>query len=77
MSSTPGGEGFLYAKHLRQGDLRMLRFIARDVVWFLRSIASALVNGREDWTDSRRAILRGLPVGLWRGWRAYGREKRR
>jgi GT2 family glycosyltransferase len=70
------GEGFFYAKHLRQGDLRMLRFIARDVVWFLRSIAAARVKGREDWTDPRRAVLRGLPVGLWRGWRAYGREGR-
>jgi GT2 family glycosyltransferase len=64
------GEGFFYAKHLRQGDLRMLRFIARDVYWGLRSLAAAAVKGREDWTDFRRSILRGMPVGLWRGWRA-------
>jgi GT2 family glycosyltransferase len=68
------GEGFLYAKHLRQGDLRMLRFIARDFLWGLRGLASAIVNRRESWTDSRRAIFRGLPPGLWRGWRAYGRR---
>jgi GT2 family glycosyltransferase len=71
------GEGFLYAKHLRQGDLRMVRFIARDLIWALRSLASAFVKRRDDWTDSRRAILRGLPVGLWRGWRAYGDAGRR
>ena len=69
------GEGFFYAKHLRQGDLRMLRFIARDLYWALRSLAAAVVKGREDWTDFRRAILRGMPVGLWRGWRAYGRSR--
>lgn len=68
------GEGFLYAKHLRQGDLRMLGFIARNLVWWLRSLAAAVVKGREDWSDFRRAIPRGLAVGLWRGWRAYGRK---
>jgi len=68
------GEGFFYAKHLRQGDLRMLRFIARDLYWGLRALAAAVVKGREDWTDFRRAIPRGLPVGFWRGWRAYGRR---
>jgi GT2 family glycosyltransferase len=70
------GEGFLYAKHLRQGDLRMLRFIARDLYWGLRALAAAVVKGREDWTDFRRAIPRGLPVGFWRGWRAYGRRSK-
>jgi GT2 family glycosyltransferase len=67
------GEGFFYAKHLRQGDLRMLRFIARDLYWGLRSLAAAAIKGREDWTDFRRAILRGMPVGLWRGWKTFGR----
>jgi GT2 family glycosyltransferase len=68
------GEGFFYAKHLRRGDLRMLRFIVRDVWWGLRALASAIVKRRAAWTDPRRAIFRGLPVGLWRGWRAYGRR---
>jgi GT2 family glycosyltransferase len=68
------GEGFLYAKHLRQGDLRMLRFIARDLVWGLRGLASGVVKRRERWTDARRAIFRGLPLGLWRGWRAYAKQ---
>lgn len=68
------GEGFFYAKHLRGGDLRMLRFVARDLAWGLRAIASGLVKGRESWTDSRRGVFKGLPGGLAAGWRAYGKE---
>lgn len=68
------GEGFFYAKHLRSGDLRMLRFLARDLAWAIRGLASAAVKRRESWTDSRRGILRGLPGGFAAGWRAYGRR---
>jgi GT2 family glycosyltransferase len=68
------GEGFFYAKHLRRGDFRMLRFLARDVWWALRGLASAAIKRREAWTDSRRGILRGLPGGFVSGWRAYGRR---
>lgn len=68
------GEGFFYAKHLRQGDLRMLLFIVRDVYRALRGLASALVKRREAWTDPRRGILRGLPGGLVAGWRTFRRE---
>lgn len=70
------GEGFLYAKHLRRGDLRILRFIARDLVWALRANVSAVVKRRPRWTDPRRATLRGLPAGFLLGWRVYGRERR-
>lgn len=69
------GEGFFYAKHLRGGDLRMLRFLARDLAWALRGLASALVKGREPWTDPRRGILRGLPGGFRAGWRAFARTR--
>jgi GT2 family glycosyltransferase len=69
------GEGFFYAKHLRRGDLRMLRFVARDLGWALRGLASGLVKRRQSWTDSRRGILRGLPGGFVAGWRAYGKER--
>jgi GT2 family glycosyltransferase len=68
------GEGLLYAKHLLDGDLRMLRFIGRDVGWWLRGLAAAVMKGTPRWTDPRRAIIRGLPVGLWRGWREFRRE---
>ena len=73
------GQGFLYAKHLRQGDLRMLQYIARDVYYALRGSASALVKRRQSWTDPRRGIARGLPRGLWYGWRVFflGRQKAR
>jgi GT2 family glycosyltransferase len=70
------GEGFLYAKHLRQGDLRMFRYIGRDLVWSVRGLASGLVKRRPRWTDPRRAILRGLPAGLWHGWRVFWRDSR-
>jgi GT2 family glycosyltransferase len=69
------GEGFLYAKHLRQRDLRMLRFIARDLYWALRASASAVVKRRPRWTDPRRATFRGLPAGFLLGWRVYGRRR--
>jgi GT2 family glycosyltransferase len=69
------GEGFFYAKHLRRGDLRMLSFVARDVAWGARGIASGLLKGRESWTDSRRGIFKGLPGGFAAGWRAYGKER--
>jgi GT2 family glycosyltransferase len=71
------GEGFLYAKHLRQGDLRMLRFLTRDLAWAVRALASALVKRRPRWTDPRRATLRWLPGGFLHGWRVYGAERRR
>jgi len=69
------GEGFLYAKHLRQRDLRMLRFIARDLYWALRATGSAVVKRRPRWTDPRRATFRGLPAGFLLGWRVYGRRR--
>jgi len=69
------GEGFFYAKQLRRGDLRMLRFVARDLAWGVRGLASGLLRGREPWTDSRRGVFRGLPGGLAAGWRAYGKER--
>jgi GT2 family glycosyltransferase len=71
------GEGFLYAKHLRQRDLRILRFIARDLYWGLRATASAVVKRRARSTDPRRATFRGLPAGFLLGWRVYGSARRR
>jgi GT2 family glycosyltransferase len=69
------GEGFFYAKHLRRGDLRMLRFVVRDLAWGLRGIASGLLKRRESWTDSRRGVFKGMPGGFAAGWRAYGKER--
>jgi GT2 family glycosyltransferase len=71
------GEGFLYAKHLRERDFRVLRFMARDFWWAFRSLASAVVKRRARWTDPRRATLRGLPAGFVLGWRVFGTHRRR
>jgi GT2 family glycosyltransferase len=65
------GVGFLYAKHLRSGDLRILRYLGRSVMLSLRAAAAALVKRRPRWTDPRRGIARGLPSGLWHGWRVF------
>lgn len=70
------GQGFFYAKHLRHGDLTMLHFLARDVWWAARGLAAAAVKRRPSWTDPRRGILRGLPEGFRRGWRAYAPTRR-
>lgn len=70
------GQGFFYAKHLRRGDPTMLRFLVRDVWWGARGLAAAVIRRRPRWTDPRRGIVRGLPVGLWRGWRTYAPGKR-
>jgi GT2 family glycosyltransferase len=67
------GEGFFYAKHLREGDLRMLRYLGRDLIWAMRGLAAGFLRGRPRWTDPRRAILRGVPEGLRHGWRVYWR----
>jgi GT2 family glycosyltransferase len=68
------GEGFFYAKHLREGDLRMLVFLGRMVGAGARGLLSAAFKRREAWTDSRRGILRGLPRGFVDGWRVFGRN---
>jgi GT2 family glycosyltransferase len=65
------GQGFLYAKHLRRGDLRMLGFMARDAYYVLRAIAAAVVKRRQRWTDPRLGIPRGLPAGLRHGFDVF------
>jgi GT2 family glycosyltransferase len=63
------GQGAFYAKHLAEGDLRMLRFIARDMLTSARAVGAAVVRGRPRWTDWRRGMARGLPAGLLSRWR--------
>ena len=65
------GQGKLYAKHLRSGDLSVLRFLAGDVRGGLRAVAARVLRGRPRWSDPRRGMLRGLPAGLVAGWRAF------
>ena len=66
------GQGRFYAKHLRAGDLHMLRFIASDVYQAARGLAVGVVRRRPRWSDWRRGIPRGLPAGIAAGWREFG-----
>jgi GT2 family glycosyltransferase len=68
--------GMFYAKHLRRGDLRMLRYLAGDYHQGLRSLASRVLYGTPRWADQRRGVFRGVPPGLWAGWRQFGRSTR-
>jgi GT2 family glycosyltransferase len=64
-------QGIFYAKHLRRRDLTMIRFIGRDLRSGARAMAVRIVRGRPRWSDWRRGLLRGLPVGLAEGWRLF------
>lgn len=70
------GQGYVYAKHLRRGDIRILRWLARDVYAGARGHAARWLLGRPRWSDAAQGILRGLPQGLVEGWRVYGRAGR-
>ncbi|MFL5884581.1 MAG: glycosyltransferase family 2 protein [Thermoleophilaceae bacterium] len=61
------GQGAFYGKHLRSRDPMMLRFLARDLKKAVKATGERVLRGRPRWTDWRRGIMRGLPVGLWRG----------
>jgi GT2 family glycosyltransferase len=63
--------GLFYAKHLRRGDLYMLRYIARDMRAGIRGELSGLLGKTARSEDWRQGVLRGLPAGLIRGWRRF------
>lgn len=63
------GQGALYAKHLHAGDLRILRFLVRDLYYGLRYMAARIVRRRPSWRDERSGILAGLPRGILGGLR--------
>jgi GT2 family glycosyltransferase len=65
------GMGKVYAKHLRSGDLQMLRFMARNV----RGAVRCRLAGVPAWADDRSGVFRGLPRGLWEGWRQSRRAR--
>ena len=64
------GLGMFYAKHLRAGDLAMLRFVARDCAIWLRSLLLALLRGTPRWADVHRGAP-GVTAGLREGWRTF------
>jgi GT2 family glycosyltransferase len=64
------GQGMVYGKHLRKGDLAIARYVLRDAYAVCRGIAARILRGRPAHPDWRLGLLRGLPVGVVRGWRA-------
>jgi len=64
------GQGMVYGKHLRQGDLLVTRYLLADLRAGFRGLIARAVLGPRDYADPRLGLLRGLPVGLARGWRA-------
>jgi GT2 family glycosyltransferase len=63
------GQGAFYAKHLRRGDVMLLRFVLRDLCDGVRALGAAAARRRRPGSDPRRGILRGLPGGFLEGWR--------
>jgi GT2 family glycosyltransferase len=68
------GQGMVYGKHLRHGDLLVARYLAGAVVAGTRGVVARVIRRHpENRVDPRLGFLRGLPVGLVRGWR-LGRD---
>ena len=65
------GQGLFYAKHLRRGDLRMVRFLAEDTWGIGKASVSAILRGQPEKAGAPLGLLRGLPTGLRRGWREF------
>ena len=66
------GQGMVYGKHLRQRDVFILRHVAASLYGAARGVAARLVRGAPAQPDPRLGVLRGLPTGVVRGWRASG-----
>jgi len=64
------GQGMVYGKHLRDGDITILRHVAGALYWSGRALVARLVRPAQTQPDPRLGMLRGLPTGLVRGWRS-------
>jgi GT2 family glycosyltransferase len=69
------GQGMVYGKHLRTGDVRIGRFVLRDLYAGARGIVARTIRGSSPTVDWRPGLLRGLPLGIVRGWRAAGKPE--
>jgi GT2 family glycosyltransferase len=67
------GQGAFYGKHLRQGDLGILRFLLRDLLYVVRAQRTALRHGALRPDVWALGVVRGMPSGLAEGWRAAKR----
>jgi GT2 family glycosyltransferase len=61
-------QGVFYAKHIRRGDLLLLRDVAGELAAGVRGAVSAPFTRRPRWTDHRRAVMPWLLVGFVEGW---------
>lgn len=68
------GQGMVYGKHLRRGDVAIVRHMGAAAYWSLRALAARAVRGSGGRPDPRIGMLRGLPTGVLRGWRAAARD---
>ena len=68
------GQGMFYAKHLRRRDRYIARRALNDLYLGCRGLAARVLHGRPRWSDWRQGMLRGLPIGLVRGWRTFRRS---
>jgi O-antigen biosynthesis protein len=66
------GQGMVYGKHLRRGELLIVRYLAAALYSASRGLAARLVSGSRGRADPRLGMIRGLPRGLARGWRSAG-----
>lgn len=62
--------GVFHAKYLRRHDLRLLRFMLRDVRSAGKGLARRLLRQRV-WRDEWTGFVRGYLPGLRAGWRIY------
>jgi GT2 family glycosyltransferase len=68
------GQGMVYGKHLRHGDLLVARYLAGALLAGTRGVVARVMHRHPgNHVDPRLGFLRGLPVGLVRGWR-LGRD---
>lgn len=66
------GQGQFYAKHLRRGDRRMLRYLALEFYGALRFLPRQIGKRLSGGVDRKYGVWRGVPSGFLRGWRRYG-----
>jgi hypothetical protein len=64
--------GMFYAKHLRAGDWRMLRYLAGEYFAAFKSAVSRPFSDAPRWANESRGVFAGIPRGLWSGWRKFG-----
>jgi GT2 family glycosyltransferase len=70
------GQGRFYAKLLRRRDPGVIRMIVTDARAAVRGYLAGILRHEPAWSDHRRGIARGLPVGLRAGWGEFRGQDR-